>query len=79
MTRLRATYGESIPDPVDMVMSEWNSNPLFMGGWSQNPVGFSEEEFRVITRNEGRVYFAGEHTSRYGNTMVHGAYDTGVE
>lgn len=79
MERLRATYGDSIPDPIDMVMSDWNSNPLYQGGWSQNPVGFTEDDFDVLTRNEGRIYFAGEHTSRFASTMVHGAYDSGVE
>ena len=38
MERLRATYGDSIPDPIDIVMSDWNSNPIYQHCKPPNPV-----------------------------------------
>jgi monoamine oxidase len=64
MTKLRTVYGE-IPEPTEIVLSNWNSNPLTYGAWSEIPVGWTEEDQDILSRNEGPIYFAGEHTSRY--------------
>ena len=80
MRDLRAMFGPSIPDPIKVSSSDWNSNPFTRGSYAFAAVGSSPvdwDEFRKPVKN--RLFFAGEHTiARYAAT-VHGAYLSGID
>ena len=47
MTILRSVYGLDIPDPIDIYYYRWRFDPLFAGCYSNNPIGFSGEDYKV--------------------------------
>ena len=61
---------------VDIHVTNWSSNPLFYGAYSEVPVGTTQRQRDLVRENVDRLYFAGEHTSN-SNGFVHSAYDTG--
>ena len=79
MNILRGAYGDSIPDPSDILVTDWNINPLSYGTWSMMPVGWEFEDLKVLGRNEGQIYFAGEHLSMYRTGTLDGALDNGTK
>ena len=42
------------------------------------PYGYSKLKWQLVRKNEGRLFFAVEHTS-YNYGFVHSAYETGKE
>ena len=75
---LRTIYGEGIPDPVDILVCDWRNDPLFLGTYSNVPIGVSDYARQMIANPNGRLYFCGEATSRYIG-FVHGAYLSGID
>ena len=61
---------------VHIHVTNWSSNPLFYGAYSEVPVGTTQRQRDLVRENVNRLYFAGEHTSN-NNGFVHSAYDTG--
>ncbi|KAF8660706.1 hypothetical protein AX16_001573 [Volvariella volvacea WC 439] len=62
---LRSMYPNmTIPDPLDFHFHRWNSDPLFRGSYSNWPPSFFLEHQENIRANVGRLYFAGEATSK---------------
>ena len=78
MTKPRNVYGESILDPIGIHVSNWTHNPFSYGSYSAWPLGYTKKSWEAMRRNEGRLYFAGEHTN-YGFGYVNGAFDTGIK
>lgn len=79
MTLLRNAFGDQIPDPEDILVSDWTNNPLSYGTWASMPVGWDLEDTEILQQNEGRIFFAGEYLSKYNIGTTHGAYDSGTE
>ena len=78
MAILHSVYGLDIPDPIDIYYYRWRFDPLFVGCYSNNPIGFSDEDYKVLQSNVSRLYFAGEATDELYNGYVHGAYFSGL-
>ena len=77
---LREWYGNTVvPDSFDIHFKDWTCDQYFRGSFSNNPLGLTEDDKRVLSEPEGRLYFSGEGNSiKHGGT-VHGAYCSGVE
>ena len=54
----------TVPEPTDFYFPRWNSNPLFRGSYSNWPPSFFSQHLDNLRANVGRLYFAGEATSR---------------
>jgi len=57
---------ERIPQPLDFYFERWHRNPLFRGSYSNWPASFFDEHRDSLRApvGGGRVWFAGEHTSK---------------
>ncbi len=76
---LRKMYGGSIPEPSGYLVTRWNQDPFSLGSYSYVPVGSKQSQRRQIGMPvENRVFFAGEATSQFFPSTVHGAFLSGV-
>ena len=55
----------------------WNDDPWIQGSYSFTGVGQERDFLQIAQQPEGRVHFAGEHTSVYRASM-NGAIESGV-
>ncbi|MGH7787760.1 MAG: flavin monoamine oxidase family protein [Candidatus Binatia bacterium] len=79
MDCLRKMYGPNIPQPSGHLITRWNQDPFSLGSYSYTPVGAKQSQRRQIgTPVENRVFFAGEATSQFFPSTVHGAFLSGV-
>jgi len=78
MQVLRILYGNNIPAPVASQITRWGSDPWAGGAYSFLKVGATPQDYDILAEPlAGRVFFAGEHTSRAYPSTVHGAYLSG--
>ena len=56
-------YGDNIPDATEILVTDWNQNPLTKGAYSNFPVEVSTECFQKLQSRVHRVFFGGEATS----------------
>jgi len=68
----------TVPEPTDFFFPRWHSNPLFRGSYSNWPPSFYIKHLDNLRANVGRLYFAGEATSRKYFGFLHGAYFEGL-
>ena len=79
MACLRKMYGQGIPEPTGYKVTRWNQDPYSLGSYSYVPVGSKQSLRRQIGMPvENRIFFAGEATSQYFPSTVHGAFLSGV-
>ncbi len=79
MECLRKMYGQDIPEPVGHLVTRWNQDPFSLGSYSYTPVGSKQSQRRQIGMPvENRLFFAGEATSQFFPSTVHGAFLSGV-
>ena len=74
---LRGIYGPGVPEPTNIIMSEWLTDPYVLGSFSNIPVGVTDQAFSDLAAPIGRLYFSGEATSAKYNGFLHGAYLAG--
>ena len=76
---LRKMYGQNIPEPSGHLITRWNQDPFSLGSYSYTPVGSKQSQRRQIGMPvENRMFFAGEATSQFFPSTVHGAFLSGV-
>lgn len=79
MKTLRLMYGTDIPTPSSWLRTRWLSDPFAYGSYSYRAVNAtSDDHDRLAEPVAGRLFFAGEATSRQYSATVHGAYLSGV-
>ena len=80
MEVLREMFGEdNVPEPKAFMLPKWGEMEWARGSFSNWPPGFTGEEHEDLRgRVGGRLWFAGEHTSREWYGYLHGAYDEGM-
>ncbi|MFQ3632880.1 flavin monoamine oxidase family protein [Roseiflexus sp.] len=79
MQTLRTIFGRSIPDPIDHQITRWASDPFAIGAYSYNALGSHPKMRDTLSRPlNGRLFFAGEATSRDYFGTTHGAYLSGL-
>ena len=75
---LRSAFPEAlIPEPEDIMITKWKSDPLFGGTSTTRPVGITDRDHEDLSAPIGRLYISGSaiHKS-YGATVL-GAYYAG--
>ncbi len=76
---LRRMYGSGVPDPVNAVRTRWGDYPFTRGAFTFNKVGSTGRDRDTLAEPVGgRVFFAGEATSRKRFGSVSGAYLSGM-
>ncbi|KAK9814743.1 hypothetical protein WJX72_010741 [[Myrmecia] bisecta] len=83
MATLRAIFGRKgvqVPPPVQACCTRWGQDPMAYGSYSSIAVGaLGGEDYDVLAENiGGRVFFAGEATTRKYPATMHGAFFTGL-
>lgn len=76
---LRVMYGPDIPDPLDIFVPRWNSDPHFRGSWSNVQVGTPREDFDLMQKQVGGLFFAAEATDATFNGFTLGGYNSGMD
>jgi monoamine oxidase len=63
MVHLRDIYGNSVPNPNNMLRTKWNSNPNAYGAYSYTAVATEMHHFDDLAEEiDDKLFFAGEHT-----------------
>ncbi|KAF9480663.1 amine oxidase [Pholiota conissans] len=69
----------TVPEPTEFFFPRWHTNPLFRGSYSNWPPSFTSQHLDNLRANVGRLFFAGEATSRKYFGFLHGAYFEGLD
>ncbi|KFK38417.1 flowering locus d [Arabis alpina] len=80
---LRGMYepqGITVPDPIQTVCTRWGGDPFSLGSYSNVAVGASGDDYDILAESvgDGRLFFAGEATTRRYPATMHGAFVTGL-
>lgn len=79
MDTLKIIYGKDIPMPIHHEITRWSADRFSYGSYSHIPVGATGEDYEILGKTiNGKLFFAGEATSRMYPSTVHGAYLTGL-
>ncbi|KAF8404615.1 hypothetical protein HHK36_009502 [Tetracentron sinense] len=72
--------GVDVPNPVQVVCTHWGSDRFTYGSYSYVAVGASGDDYDVLAESvgDGRVFFAGEATTRRYPATMHGAFLSGM-
>jgi lysine-specific histone demethylase 1 len=75
---LRSVFGESVPEPVEAIITRWGSDRFARGSYSYTGPNFKSDDYEVMAKPIGNLFFAGEHTCGTHPATVHGAYISGL-
>ncbi|CAO2817968.1 unnamed protein product [Amaranthus hypochondriacus] len=80
---LRGIYepqGITVPEPIQTVCTRWGSDPFCLGSYSNVAVGASGDDYDILAESvgDGRLFFAGEATTRRYPATMHGAFLSGL-
>ncbi|WP_071187829.1 FAD-dependent oxidoreductase [Trichormus sp. NMC-1] len=82
LTNLLQKWEEIFPGAnnykVSAVSYSWNNDPWAKAGWAYPSSSQEEKLFNEIGRREGKIYFAGEHTSII-RGWIQGALESGIK
>ncbi|RYR56671.1 hypothetical protein Ahy_A05g022354 isoform B [Arachis hypogaea] len=72
--------GLSVPEPIQTVCTRWGNDPFCFGSYSNVAVGASGDDYDILaeTVGDGRLFFAGEATTRRYPATMHGAFLSGL-
>ncbi|KAM7467235.1 hypothetical protein LguiB_014797 [Lonicera macranthoides] len=70
----------AIPNPLQAVCTRWGSDPFSLGSYSNVAVGASGDDYDILAESvgDGRLFFAGEASTRHYPATMHGAFLTGL-
>lgn len=75
---LRMRYGARVMQPLEAIVTRWESDRFARGSYSNAGVNMQPEDYQLMARTIGNLYFAGEHTIVTHPATVHGAYLSGL-
>ncbi|WP_116963742.1 flavin monoamine oxidase family protein [Fastidiosibacter lacustris] len=76
---LKHMYGENLPNLKNYCITRWHSDEYSYGSYSYLPVGVKAKRRQKLGKPvDNKVFFAGEATSFYFPSTVHGAFLSGV-
>lgn len=75
---LRMRYGARVMQPLEAIVTRWESDRFARGSYSNAGVNMQPEDYQLMSRTIGNLYFAGEHTIVTHPATVHGAYLSGL-
>ncbi|KAK4283436.1 hypothetical protein QN277_000386 [Acacia crassicarpa] len=72
--------GIAVPDPVQAVCTRWGKDHFTYGSYSYVAIGSSGDDYDFLAESvgDGRVFFAGEATSKQYPATMHGAFLSGM-
>ncbi|KAK7393004.1 hypothetical protein VNO78_21454 [Psophocarpus tetragonolobus] len=72
--------GINVPEPIQTVCTRWGSDPFCYGSYSNVAVGASGDDYDILAESvgDGRLFFAGEATTRRYPATMHGAFLSGL-
>lgn len=72
--------GVKVPAPFHVIRTCWGSDPMAFGAYSSMPVGtLGGKDYDILSENiSGRIFFAGEATTKKFPATMHGAFYTGL-
>ena len=78
--QFEAVFGVGVAKGVrDAQATTWGRHPYVLGAWAYPIPGAVEARAELVRPVDGRLFFAGEATSRTAAGTVHGAYGSGIE
>lgn len=75
---LKTVFGANVPSPVEAVVTRWQQDPFSRGSYSSTGPNFQPDDYEVMAKPIGNMFFAGEHTCGTHPATVHGAYISGL-
>jgi lysine-specific histone demethylase 1 len=75
---LRTVFGPTVPSPVEALVTRWGQDKFSRGSYSYTGPNFQPDDYEVMARPVGNLFFAGEHTCGTHPATVHGAYISGL-
>jgi monoamine oxidase len=79
VAQLRRVFGRSkVPAPLETIVTRWGSDRFARGTYSFVAAEAEPQDYDVLARSLGNVYFAGEATCGTHPATVHGAYLSGL-
>ncbi|TAQ89692.1 hypothetical protein B7494_g1960 [Chlorociboria aeruginascens] len=75
---LTSVFGPSVPTPIEAVVTRWGRDTFSRGSYSYTGPNFRPDDYEVMARPVGNLFFAGEHTCGTHPATVHGAYISGL-
>lgn len=75
---LRMRYGARVTQPLEAIVTRWESDRFARGSYSNAGVKMQAEDYQIMARSVGNLHFAGEHTIVTHPATVHGAYLSGL-
>ncbi|XP_077246795.1 protein FLOWERING locus D-like protein [Tasmannia lanceolata] len=72
--------GVDVPDPIQSVCTRWGTDSFSLGSYSHVAVGASGDDYDILAESvgDGRLFFAGEATTRRYPATMHGAFLSGL-
>ncbi|GMG99435.1 hypothetical protein Nepgr_001275 [Nepenthes gracilis] len=72
--------GITVPEPIQTVCTRWGNDPFCLGSYSNVAVGASGDDYDILAESvgDGRLFFAGEATTRRYPATMHGAFLSGL-
>ncbi|XP_073140405.1 protein FLOWERINGUS D isoform X2 [Henckelia pumila] len=79
VTSIYEPQGIEVPEPIQTVCTRWGSDPFCLGSYSNVAIGASGDDYDILAESvgDGRVFFAGEATTRRYPATMHGALLSG--
>ena len=75
---LRSIFGPKVPIPIEAVVTRWGRDQFARGSYSYTGPNFKPDDYEVMAKPLGNLFFAGEHTCGTHPATVHGAYISGL-
>jgi monoamine oxidase len=75
---LKSVWGPKVPAPIEAVVTRWGHDQFARGSYSYTGPNFQPDDYEVMARPIGNLFFAGEHTCGTHPATVHGAYISGL-
>lgn len=76
---LKTTFPHAVvPSPIEAVVTRWGTDEFSHGSYSYAGPEFRLDDYDVMARPIGNLFFAGEHTCGTHPATVHGAYISGL-
>ncbi|TEY37424.1 hypothetical protein BOTCAL_0519g00030 [Botryotinia calthae] len=77
-TVLQGVFGDHIPMPVESIVTRWGQDQFSRGSYSYTGPNFQSDDYGVMAKPVGNLFFGGEHTCGTHPATVHGAYISGL-
>lgn len=75
---LKSVFGPAVPRPLEAIVTRWGQDKYARGSYSYTGPNFRADDYEVMAKPVGNLFFTGEHTCGTHPATVHGAYISGL-